>query len=252
VKSQARTRAGKGQRHVVVVGDTVVSEEGMATLVGRNPRYRVCGTAHSFHQANEVVRQERPDLLLIDPFLENRDGIRWIKDLATEFPRTRILIATRESEQTYAERALRAGAWGYWMRNGPAEELFHAIETVLAGEVYVSPVVTSHAMHKFAGHRDVSHRFDVLSDREMAVFALIAAGHGTGQIAKELSISRKTVETHCEHIKLKLAYTDAEALHHGARESLGRAEHSLWPVVTSIGAAESCEVLMRIFPSLVC
>jgi DNA-binding NarL/FixJ family response regulator len=111
------------------------------------------------------------------------------------------------------------------MRNGSAEELLHAIETVLTGEVYVSPVIRSHAMHKFAGHRDVPHSLDVLSDREMAVFALIAAGHGTGQIAKELGICRKTVETHCEHIKLKLSYPNAEALHRGARESLGTAEH---------------------------
>jgi DNA-binding NarL/FixJ family response regulator len=76
-------------------------------------------------------------------------------------------------------------------------------------------------MHKFAGRRDVPHSLDVLSDREMAVFALIAAGHGTGQIAKELGICRKTVETHCEHIKVKVGYRDAEALHRGARESLG-------------------------------
>jgi len=252
VKSRAPARSGREPCQVVVVSDTVVSEQGMATIVGRDIRYRVCGTAHSFREANEVIQQQRPDLLLIDPFLENRDGIRWIKDLATEFPRARILIATRQSEQTYAERALHAGAWGYWMRNSSAEELFHAIETVLAGEVYVSPVVTSHAMHKFAGHRDVPHSLDVLSDREMAVFASIAAGHGTGQIAKELGICRKTVETHCEHIKLKLGYANAEALHRGARESVGTRKHSPWPAVISICAAESCEMLIKIFPTLVC
>jgi hypothetical protein len=81
----------------------------------------------------------------------------------------------------------------------------------------------------------------------MAVFALIAAGHGTGQIAKELSICRKTVETHCEHIKLKLGYPDAEALHRGARESLGQAEHPLWPVLIGICAANSCEMLIGAF-----
>jgi two-component system, NarL family, response regulator NreC len=68
-------------------------------------------------------------LLLIEPFLENRDAIRWIKDLATEFPRTRILVVSRQSERTYAERALRAGASGYWMKNGSVEELMHAIKT---------------------------------------------------------------------------------------------------------------------------
>jgi DNA-binding NarL/FixJ family response regulator len=225
VKSRAPARASREPCQVVVVGDTVVSEQGMAAIVGRDTRYCVCGTAHSFRDANEVIQREWPDLLLIDPFLENRDGIRWIRDLATQFPRARILIASRQSEQTFAERALRAGAWGYWMRSGSAEELLHALETVLTGEVYVSPVITSHAMHKFAGHRDVPHELDVLSDRELAVFALIAAGHGTGQIAKELGICRKTVETHCEHIKLKLGYPDAEALHRGARESLGTNGH---------------------------
>lgn len=252
MKSGAPARSGKKPCQVVVVGDTVVSEQGMATIVGRDTRYRVCGIAHSFREANEVIQRERPDLLLIDPFLENRDGIRWIKDLATEFPRARILIASRQSEQTFAERALRAGAWGYWMRNGSAEELLHVLETVLTGEVYVSPVIRSHAIHKFAGHRDVPHSLDVLSDREMAVFALIAAGHGTGQIAKELGICRKTVETHCEHIKLKLGYPDAEALHRGARELLGTAKHPLWPVVISVCAANSGEMLMEMFPSLVC
>src|SRR5438128_12222253 len=140
------------------------------------------------------------------------------RDLAMEFPRIRILIVSRQSERTYAERALRAGASGYWMKNSSVDELMHAIETVLAGEIYASQAITSAAMHKFAGGRNLPHGLDVLSDREMAVFALIAAGHGTGQIAKELGISRKTVETHCKHIKLKLGYPDAEALHRDAQE----------------------------------
>ena len=79
-------------------------------------------------------------------------------------------------------------------------------------------------MHKFAGHREVPYGLDVLSDREMEVFARIAAGHGTSQIARELGISGKTVESHSQHIKVKLGYPDAEALHRGARELLGTAE----------------------------
>jgi DNA-binding NarL/FixJ family response regulator len=194
--------------------------------MGRDPRYRVCGAGHTFEEANKLVRQHRPDVLLIEPFLENRDALRWIKDLTTEFPRTRILVVSRQPELTYAERALRAGASGYWMNNSSAAELMHALETVLAGEIYASRAITSFAMHKFAGHHNVPHGLDVLSDREMAVFALIAAGHGSGEIAKELGISRKTIETHCEHIKLKLSYPDAKALHRGARESLGTSERS--------------------------
>src|SRR5436309_13745689 len=160
---------------VVVVGDTCVSEEGMAAIVGRDKRYHVCGGAHGFYDAGELIRKHKPDVLLIEPFLEDRDGIRWIKDLATEFPGTRILIVSRQSERVYAERALQAGAAGYWMKNSSVEELMHAIETVLTGEIYASRAITSVAMHKFAGGRNLPHGLDVLSNREMAVFALIAA-----------------------------------------------------------------------------
>jgi DNA-binding NarL/FixJ family response regulator len=218
VKSPAKERTGKEPHRVVAVGDTIISEQGLVAIIGRDPRYHVCGAAHTFEEANNLVRQHRPDVLLIEPFLENRDAIRWIKDLATEFPRIRILVVSRQSERTYAERALRAGASGYWMKNSSVGELMHAIETVLAGEIYASQAMTSVAMHKSAGGRNLPPGLDVLSNREMAVFSLIAAGHGTGQIAKELGISRRTVESHCAHIKLKLGYPDAEALHRAARE----------------------------------
>ncbi len=226
MKSPAPVRAGKEPYRVVAVGDTIISEQGLVAIIGRDPRYHVCGAAHTFEEANKLVRQHRPDVLLIEPFLENRDAIRSIKDLAAEFPRIRILVVSRQSERTYAERALCAGASGYWMKNSSVEELMHAIETVLAGKIYASEAITSFAMGKFAGGRNLPPALDVLSDREMAVFALIAVGHGVGQIAKELGISRKTVETHCEHIKIKLGYPDAEALHRGARESLGTFERS--------------------------
>jgi DNA-binding NarL/FixJ family response regulator len=218
VKSPAKERTGKEPYRVVAVGDTIISEQGLVAIIGRDPRYHVCGAAHTFEQANKLIRQHLPDVLLIEPFLENRDAIRWIKDLAIEFPRIRILVVTRQSELTYAERALRAGASGYWMKNSSVEELMRAIEIVLAGKIYASEAITSFAMQKFAGDRNLPPGLDVLSNREMAVFSLIAAAHGTGQIAKELGISPKTVETHCEHIKLKLGYLDAEALHRAARE----------------------------------
>ena len=208
----------------MVVGDTIISEQGLVAIVGRDPQYQVCGAAHTFEEANKLVRQHRPDVLLIEPFLENRDPIRWIEDLATEFPSVRVLVVSRQSERIYAERALRAGASGYWMKNSSVDELMRAIETVAAGEIYASRTITSVAMQKFSGTRNFPSGLDVLSNREMAVFGLIAAEHGVGQIAKELGISRKTVESHCEHIKVKLGYPDAEALHRGARELLGTSE----------------------------
>src|SRR6266700_4854327 len=128
MKSAAQSRGGKEPCRVMAVGDTIISEQGLVAIIGRDPRYRVCGAAHTFEEANKLVRQHRPDVLLIEPFLEHRDAIRWIKDLATEFPRIRILVVSRQSERTYAERALCAGASGCWMRNGTVDELMHRIE----------------------------------------------------------------------------------------------------------------------------
>ena len=220
-RKSATAHAGTEPCRVVVVGDTVVSEQGMATIVGRDERYHVCGGAHGFYDAGELIRKHQPDVLLIEPFLQDRDGIRWIKDLMMEYPRTRILIVSRQSERIYAERALHAGAAGYWMENGSAEELLRAVETVAAGEIYVSPPITSLAIQKFAHRGNLPKGVSFLSDRELAVFALIAAEHRPREIAKQLGISRKTIQSHCEHIKAKLGYANAEALKRGARELLG-------------------------------
>jgi len=221
VKKSATARAIFALCRVVVVGDTCVSEAGMEAIVGRDKRYRICGGAHGFYDAGELIRMHRPDVLLIEPFLEDRDGILWIKDLAAEYPCTRILIVSRQSERTYAERALHAGAAGYWMKNGSADELLRAVETVAAGEIYVSPRMTALALKKFAHRENLPRGLEALSDRELAVFSLIAAGHRPGDIAHELGISRKTVESHSDHIKLKLGYATAEELKRGARELLG-------------------------------
>ena len=221
MKKSATARALFALCRVVVVGDTCISEEGLAAIVGRDKRYHVCGSAHGFYDAGELIRKHQPNVLLIDPFLEHRDGIRWIKDLATEFPRTRILIVAGQSEWLYAERTLHAGAAGYWMKNGSADELLRAVETVAGGGIYISPVITLLAVQKFAHGDFLPSGLGLLSDRELAVFALIAAQQGVGRIAKKLGISRKTVETHAEHIKFKLGYANANALRHGARELMG-------------------------------
>jgi two-component system response regulator NreC len=221
VKNSAPSRSKTEALRVVVVGDTCVSEQGMATIVGRDKRYHVCGSAHGFYDAGELIGKHRPDVLLIEPFLEDRDGIRWIEDLASEYPHTRILIVSRQSERIYAERALNAGAAGYWMKNGSAEELLRAVGTVASGEIYTSAAITALAMQRFARRTNLPHGLDALSNRELAVFSLIAAGRRLREMAKQLGISRKTIDTHCQHIKQKLGYANAEELKRGARELLG-------------------------------
>jgi DNA-binding NarL/FixJ family response regulator len=181
----------------------------------------ICAATGDYDDVDDLIERHRPHLLIAEPFAEGHDGIMWIKHVTTRFPETKVLVASSNAEATYAERALRAGASGYWMKSGTASGLLDAINTVLSGELYVSPRVALLAVHKLVDRPSArSLGVAALSDRELHVFALIGAGHGIGRIGRELGISRKTVESHCEHIKSKLAYRDAESLKRGARDLL--------------------------------
>jgi DNA-binding NarL/FixJ family response regulator len=181
----------------------------------------VCAATGDCDEVADLVERHRPHLVIGEPFQENRDGIMWIKDLVAQFPQTKILVASSNAEITYAERALRAGASGYWMKTGSADEVLRAIDKVLNNEIYVSPRIALLAVNKLVGRNLNGHEaLSALTNRELHVFSLIGAGHGIGRIADTLGISRKTVETHCEHIKLKLGYIDADALKRGARNFL--------------------------------
>jgi len=212
----------KSLYRVLIVEGMEVIRVGLAQIISAASQLLVCAATGDYDDVPDLIERHRPHLTIAEPFRQERDGIVWIKDLHTHFPETKILVASANSEATYAERLLRAGASGYWMKSGSADELLRAIDTVLSSELYVSPAMGVLAMHKLvdrpARNRDLLSQ---LSDRELAVFSFIAARHGTGQIAKELRISRKTVETHYAHIKLKLGYSDAAALKRGAHESLG-------------------------------
>ena len=110
-----------------------------------------------------------------------------------------------------------------------------AVETVAAGKIYVSPLIASLVLEKFANREILPQGPDLLSERELAVFALIGAEQSVGRIAKNLGISRTTVETHCEHIKSKLGYPNAEALKQGARELLGKGSRATGSLPTTTG-----------------
>ena len=206
------------QPSVVIADDSTVAREGLVAIIRRDLGYTVCGLATDERATRELTEKHQPDLLVIEPFLGHHDGIFLLKQIAARFPRARILAVSRQPEEIYAERALRAGASGYWMKTSTQKELIRAIDTVLAGELYVSPRIALRAVHEVVDRPAALPKVPNLTDRELHVFALSGAGLGTSRIAQELGISPKTVETYHEHIKLKLGYRNAGALRRGARE----------------------------------
>ena len=137
-----------------------------------------------------------------------------IKDIKVRRPNLTVLVLSMHDESLYAERVLRAGAKGYIMKQEGAEKVVVAIRQLLNGQIYLSEKMASKILQIFAGGLKSQSQplIDRLTDREFEIFQLIGQGRRTSQIAKDLHVSVKTVETHREHIKEKLKLNDAVSL----------------------------------------
>src|SRR5262249_34987374 len=154
-----------------------------------------------------------PDFVILDISLDGRDGLDLLKTLRLEFPALRVLVLSMHDESIYAERALRAGANGYIMKLEASDNLLRAIRHILGGNVFLSDSLTKRMLQQFAnGAIPPPDPITKLSDRELEVYRLIGAGRGTRQIADQLHVSTKTVESYQAHIKEKLALRNSREL----------------------------------------
>jgi len=160
------------------------------------------------------VAARKPDLVLVDISLPDRNGLELIKDLHVMSPDVLILVVSMHDEALYAERVLRAGARGYIMKQEGGKKLMAAIRRVLGGQVYVSEKMSARILEIFSGRRPAATEslLERLSDREFEVFQHIGAGKGTREIAALLRLSVKTVEVHRANIKVKLRLKSATDL----------------------------------------
>ena len=163
----------------------------------------------------------QPDLMVIDISLDGPDGLELLKTIRLKEPILPVLILSMHEESTYAERSLRAGANGYIMKQEATERVLVAIRRILEGKVYLSERLTNKMLEQFVHGAGSSKNnpLTTLSDRELEVYRLIGAGHGTRQIADELHVSVKTVESYQAHIKEKLSLRNARELVQHAIES---------------------------------
>ena len=187
---------------------------GLAQLIERQADLAICGEAGDPAAASRELENTRPDLVLTDITMPGRSGLEFIKDLKATHPDLPILVVSMHDEVIYAERALRAGARGYIMKEAGGEALLAAVRRVLGGEIYVSPRMSAKILDAVSGRRPRgSHSpIEKLSDREFEVFQLIGHGKTTRDIAAQLHLSPKTVDVHRAHIKEKLELKDATAL----------------------------------------
>ncbi len=194
------------KRGIVIVDDHPVVRDGLAQLINDTADLAVCGEAGDEAEAMRVVAECSPALALVDLSLGYSSGIGVIEGIRNRFPHVRVLVLSMYDESLYAERALRAGAGGYVMKREASEKVIDAIRRVLDGEVYLSEAMRSKLLQRMVGkkRRSDGSELEQLSNRELEVLRLVGEGLNTKEIASQLKLSIKTVETHYARIKQKL------------------------------------------------
>jgi DNA-binding NarL/FixJ family response regulator len=197
--------SGNIKKNILIVDDHPMMRDGLAQLIDHEPDLAAASQADSAAQALQSIAASRPDLLLLDISLPDKNGLELIKDVQTLDPALPILVVSMHDEALYAERVLRAGGRGYIMKQEGGKKLMLAIRQVLSGRIYVSEKISAKIIETFSGHRaDSRSPVEALSDREFEVFQLLGQGQGTRQIANHLHLSIKTVEVHRANIRKKL------------------------------------------------
>jgi DNA-binding NarL/FixJ family response regulator len=198
--------AKKQIRQLLLVDDHPILREGFARLIDHERDLKVCGHADNPAKALSAVGALKPDLVIVDIALKGANGIELVKRIKALHATIPVLVLSVQDEALFAERAVRAGAKGYVMKQAPTEEVMAAIRRVLSGETYLSPRMHERMLENFSSGRSTGSTpgIECLSDRELEVFQLVGSGCGTRQIAEQLHLSIKTIETYRAHIKEKL------------------------------------------------
>ncbi|HUD49360.1 MAG TPA: response regulator transcription factor [Candidatus Baltobacteraceae bacterium] len=213
----SRTIKGvKDGQKIMLVDDHPVIRNGLAQLIDQEPDLKVCGQFEDSTHALEAVAALQPDLAIVDLSLKGSSGLELVKNIKSAHPGVLILVLSMHDESLYAERAIRAGASGYIMKQESADRVLGAIRKVLNGGIHLSEGMNSKFMHRLKTRKSAAggSLMERLSNREMEVFGLIGEGRGTRQIAEHLRLSIKTVESHRAHLKEKLSLKNATELVH--------------------------------------
>jgi DNA-binding NarL/FixJ family response regulator len=220
--------AEPGRKRILIVDDHPMMRHGIAQLIGAEPDLAVCGEAENARDAFDVVGILKPDLVLADISLPDKNGLELLKDLQAILPSLPLLVVSTHDETFYAERVLRAGGRGYIMKQEGGQKLMQAIRHVLSGKIYVSEKISAGILETFSGQRAGAEGSPMgkLTDREFEIFQLVGEGQGTKDIAYKLHLSAKTVDVHRANIKNKLKLASApELIRYAVRWTESHAAH---------------------------
>ena len=205
---------------VLIVDDHVVVRDGVKRIVTEQLGNCVFGEAQSSHEALDLAKESKWDVIVLDITLGGTNGIETLKELKQISPRTPVLILTMHSEEQYARRAFKAGAAGYITKDVSRSELSKALKRVIEGGRYVSPALVDRLVFDI-GRGSEGPPHEDLSDREFEVLRLIGSGKTVSEIANLLSLSDKTISTYRARILEKMRMrTNAELTHYAIKNEL--------------------------------
>ena len=200
------------KKKVFIVDDHPVVRQGLAAFINGEDDFVVCGDAEDAEGAIRQLNEKRPDIIIADLSLKGTSGIELASAIKSRF-NIPVLILSMHDENFYAERAIRAGARGFIMKKESMETVVRALRDILNGKIYVSDDIKERLLGKLLTSSEVMQSpLDGLTNREMDVFQLIGQGMSNRHIAKELSLSVKTVETYRSRIIEKLKMKDSSEL----------------------------------------
>ena len=205
---------GRKKSSVLIIDSHPVVRQGLSQIIDRERDIQICGEASTAEGALNFLGRVVPDLMTVDIALTGSGGLDLIKACRERYPSLPILVISVYEESIYAERAIRAGARGYVMKNEPPFIILTAIRTVLEGRQYMSDSLKEKLLNKLylPGQNEEEALVDALTDREYEVFQLIGRGYGNKHIAEKLRVSVKTVENYREKLKNKLSMESSSDL----------------------------------------
>lgn len=193
---------------ILVVDDHAVVRSGLMMLLDGKHQMEVIGEAADGDEGIRAAQRLQPDVVLMDLNMPHgKDGLTATAELKKLMPQVAVLILTMHDDDEYLFRAIHAGASGYILKSAPHEELLNAIRSVSEGNAYLYPTATKRLMSEYIEklkHGENGGTYESLSEREKEVLALIAKGYSNKEIAEQLIISVKTVETHKSNVMEKL------------------------------------------------
>lgn len=194
-----------GRTKILIVDDHPVVRFGLAQVISREPDLEVCGETDTIPGAIHEIEVQRPDMVIVDIMLEGENGIELIEHVQARWPHIKMLVSSAHDERVFAARVLRAGALGYLSKREALAKIVEAIRRVLRGEVYLDEATASSLLQRAAAGKTLDgDPAQTLSNRELQVFELIGHGLKTREIAEQLGLSPKTIESHRQVIKMKL------------------------------------------------